>query len=179
MARSLEGNWREDVLFELQQAVDSYHFAHRQMLECDRKLEGYLASLPARMLDIPAQPEDTQAATPNKKAKKTKKPSGNQPHMDLKTELKRICGVDLTSIDGIDVMTALTIVSEIGTDMSGFKDENHFASWLGLTRQEHQRRKDHWTRKEESEKPPCRSTTHCIHHPAEERHLPVSLPRSP
>ena len=37
----LEGNWREDVLFELQQAVDSYHFAHRQMQECDRKLEGY------------------------------------------------------------------------------------------------------------------------------------------
>jgi hypothetical protein len=27
----LEGNWRADVLFELQQAVDSYHFAHRQM----------------------------------------------------------------------------------------------------------------------------------------------------
>jgi hypothetical protein len=41
--------------------------------------------------------------------------------------------VDLTSIDGIDVMTALTIVSEIGTDMSRFKDEDHFASWLGLT----------------------------------------------
>ena len=48
-------------------------------------------------------------------------------------ELSRICGVDLTSIDGINVMTAQTIVSEIGTDMSGFKDEDHFASWLGLT----------------------------------------------
>ena len=47
--------------------------------------------------------------------------------------MKRICGVDLTSIDGINVMTALTIISEIGTDMSRFKDENHFASWLGLT----------------------------------------------
>jgi transposase len=41
--------------------------------------------------------------------------------------------VDLTSIDGIDVMTALTIVSEIGTDVSRFQDETHFASWLGLT----------------------------------------------
>jgi hypothetical protein len=133
VARSLEGNWREDVLFELQQAVDSYHFAHRQMQECDRKLEGYLASLPARMLDIPVQPEDTQAATPKKKTKKAKRPRGNQPHLDLKTELKRICGVDLTSIDGIDVMTALTIVSEIGTDVSRFQDETHFASWLGLT----------------------------------------------
>jgi transposase len=51
----------------------------------------------------------------------------------LEAELKRICGVDLTSIDGINVMTALTIISEIGTDMSRFKDEQHFASWLGLT----------------------------------------------
>ena len=133
VARSLEGNWREDVLFELQQAVDSYHFAHQQMQECDGKLENYLANLPARMLDIPTQPESALAATPEKKAKKPKKPTGNQPHLDLETELKRICGVDLTSIDGIDVMTALTIVSEIGTDMSGFQDEDHFASWLGLT----------------------------------------------
>lgn len=133
VARSLEGNWREDVLFELQQAVDSYHFSHRQMRECDRKLEGYLASLPTRVLDIPAQPKAALAATQKKKTKKAKKPSGNQPHLDLKTELKRICGVDLTSIDGIDVMTALTIVSEIGTDVSRFQDETHFASWLGLT----------------------------------------------
>jgi transposase len=38
VARSLEGNWRVEVLFELQQAVDSYHFAYRQMRECDEKL---------------------------------------------------------------------------------------------------------------------------------------------
>lgn len=133
VARSLEGNWREDVLFELQQAVDSYHFAHRQMQECDGKLEGYMAGLPARSLDVPLHPEGAETAMPKKKTKKAKKPTGNQPHLDLAKELKRICGVDLTSIDGIDVMTALTIVSEIGTDVSGFKDENHFASWLGLT----------------------------------------------
>src|ERR1700688_5317754 len=70
VARSLEGNWREDVLFELQQAVDSYHFSHRQMQECDRKLEGYLASLPTRILDIPAQPEGALTATQKKKTKK-------------------------------------------------------------------------------------------------------------
>jgi len=54
-------------LFELQQAVDSYQFAHRQMQECDRKLEAYLASLPTRTLDIPAHPESAQAATLKKK----------------------------------------------------------------------------------------------------------------
>lgn len=50
VARSLEGNWRADVLFELQQAVNSYEFAHRQMQECDAKLEAYLTMLPTRVI---------------------------------------------------------------------------------------------------------------------------------
>src|SRR5580693_983257 len=134
VARSLEGNWRADVLFELQQAVDSYHFAHRQMRECDEKLTFYLVSLPTRMLEIPAPskgaPETPES--PAQKRKKAKKPRDNEPRMDMKGELKRICGVDLTSIDGINVMTAFTVLSEVGTDMARFKDEDHFSSWMGL-----------------------------------------------
>src|SRR5580704_12363936 len=129
VARSLEGNWRTDVLFELQQAVDSYHFAHRQMLECDEKLTLYLASLPTRTLETPAP---LQAESLVQKRKKARKPRDNEPRMDLKAELKRICGVDLTSIDGINVMTAFTVISEVGTDMTRFKDEDHFSSWMGL-----------------------------------------------
>jgi transposase len=132
VARSLEGNWRPDVLFELQQSVDRYHFAHRQMQECDEKLTLYLASLPTRVLDNPAQSEDA-ADSRVQKRKKARKPRGNEPRMDMKTELTRICGVDLTSIDGINVMTAFTIISEVGTDMSRFQDEDHFTSWMGLT----------------------------------------------
>lgn len=134
VARSLEGNWRADVLFELQQAVDSYRFAHRQMQECDVKLEAYLAVLPTRVIQVDEQP-DLQLAVggETKKPKKTKKPKGNAPALDLTAELKRILGVDLTSIDGIDVMTAQTICSELGADLSAFPTERHFASWLGLT----------------------------------------------
>lgn len=43
-----------------------------------------------------------------------------------------MCGVDLTRIDGIDVTTALVVVSEIGVDMSRFPSVKHFTSWLGL-----------------------------------------------
>src|SRR5271169_2061169 len=134
VARSLEGNWRADVLFELQQAVDSYHFAHRQMQECDGKLTLYLVSLPTRPLDIPVRskgaPETPE--TTAQKRKKAKKPRGNEPPLDLQAELERVCGVDLTSIDGISVMTAFTVISEVGTDLSRFEDENHFTSWMGL-----------------------------------------------
>jgi transposase len=136
VARSLEGNWRADLLFELRQSVESYHFAHEQMRECDRQLESFLANLPARTLNIPSQPGSVSAAATDQKAKmarKTRKAKRNEPTMDLKAELKRICGVDLTSINGIEVITAQTIISEVGTDMTGFPTENHFASWLGLT----------------------------------------------
>jgi transposase len=132
VARSLEGNWRDDVLLELRQAVDSYEFAHKQMRQCDQRLKQYLAALPARILDGDRLPAG-EAPGGEKKAKKARKPKGNAPAMDLRTELRRIAGVDLTTIAGIDVMTAQTVVSEVGTDLSAFKTEDHFASWLGLT----------------------------------------------
>jgi transposase len=64
--------------------------------------------------------------------KKKGKPSKNTPSFPLSGELQRITGVDLTRIDGIDVMVAQTLVSEVGLDMSRWKTEAHFASWLGL-----------------------------------------------
>jgi len=134
VARSLEGNWRADLLFELQQAVDGYNFAHQQMRECDRKLETSLATLPTRTLDRPRQAGVPAGgvALEEKKARKKRKTRRNEPTIDLQAELKRICGVDLTSIVGIDMITAQTIVSEVGTDMSEFPTANHFASWLCL-----------------------------------------------
>src|SRR6202008_4303641 len=42
MARSLEGNWQEDLLFLLQQEQDGYEFCQKQMAECDQRLEQYL-----------------------------------------------------------------------------------------------------------------------------------------
>jgi transposase len=135
IARSLEGTWREDVLFELQQAVDSYQFAHCQIRQCDDRLKTYLASLESRVLEKPAAPEGTPEGTPARKpkARKARKQGANAPPMDLTEELLRICGADLTSIDGINIIAAMTIIAEVGTDLRKFPDEDHFVSWLGLT----------------------------------------------
>ena len=54
------------------------------------------------------------------------------PQFPLSNELMRISGVDLTQIDGVDAMTAQTLISEVGLDMNRWKTESHFASWLGL-----------------------------------------------
>jgi len=57
---------------------------------------------------------------------------GNEPAFDVRKDLYRAAGVDLTRIDGIDAYTALKVVSEVGTDMSRWKSAKHFASWMGL-----------------------------------------------
>ena len=46
--------------------------------------------------------------------------------------MKRITGVDLARIDGVNAITIQTVISEIGLDMNRWKTEAHFASWLGL-----------------------------------------------
>jgi hypothetical protein len=47
---------------------------------------------------------------------------GHEPRVfDLRSELYRIFGVDLTNVPGISAMTSQTILCEIGTDVSGFR----------------------------------------------------------
>ena len=75
---------------------------------------------------VPLQPTEAEP-----KRKKTK-PAKNAPRFELRSELLRITGVDLTRIDDIDVMVAQTLESEVGLDMSRWKTEAHFSSWLGL-----------------------------------------------
>src|SRR5258708_39857433 len=94
------------------------------MADCDRQIEQYLQ-----------QREDRSrgALLPEEKRKeRLKKKKGNAPQFDLRAELFRISGTDLTRIDGLDVMTAMTMLSEAGWGMSKGKTEHHFVSWLRL-----------------------------------------------
>lgn len=124
IARSLEGNWQEDLLFMVKQEQDGYEFCQKQMAECDRKLEQYLQQRPDRSQGVPL-PEETRKG-------RRKKKKGNKPQFELRAELFRLTGVDLTRIDSIDVMTAATVLSEAGYDMSRWPTEDHFVSWLRL-----------------------------------------------
>lgn len=121
IAKSLEGNWRQELLFLVQQEVDMYDAYQKRIAECDQQLQNVLANL-----------ADGATATSAQPAKRSAKKGKNAPRFDLGSELQRVSGVDLTRIDGIDVMVAQTLVSEVGLDMSRWKTEAHFASWLGL-----------------------------------------------
>ena len=124
IARYLEGNWQEDLLFVLKQEQEAYEFCQQQMAECDRQLQQYLQQREDRSRGASLPQEMRKGRLVRKK--------GNKPMFALRPELFRITGTDLTQVDGIDVTTAATILSEAGWDMSKWEDEDHFVSWLRL-----------------------------------------------
>jgi transposase len=122
IVKSLEGNWRPELLFVLKQEWDSYQSFQRQIQECDGELAKHL-----RTIQQKANPTQLEPVPRNKR------PHGNVPaNLDLREELYRITGVDLIQIDGMNVLTAQTIIAECGCDMSAWATEGHFVSWLNL-----------------------------------------------
>jgi hypothetical protein len=133
LVESLRGNWKEDVLFELQQAVEAYDFHQAQIAPCDVRLQEYMTALPSREVRPPeVGTEAPEPGGPRRKRRAPRKPKGNQPAFALQPELQRLLGVDATTIDGIEVMTVQTVLAEVGTDLSPWKSERHWSSWLNL-----------------------------------------------
>ena len=123
IAKALTGEYREEHLFALQQAVELYDIYQQKILACDQKIAHYMDSFESK-----ADPKDLTTKPKRKPTSRRK----NQPGFDLRTHLYQMTGVDLTQIDGIDTMTAQTVICECGFDMSAFPSEKHFSSWLGL-----------------------------------------------
>jgi transposase len=123
IAKSLEGNWRQELLFVLQQEVELYRTYHEKIAGCDQQLEQHLKTMAPR-IDPQAQPLGPRI--------KGKRARGNAPKFDLRTELYRITGVDWTRVDGMDVQLAQSVIAEVGVDLNQFATEKHFANWLGL-----------------------------------------------
>jgi transposase len=121
LARALQGNWRDEHLFALRQALKTYEHLRRQLAECDRCIKDYLKGLADKSGGAVLPP---RAAASAHKA--------TEPKFDARALLFRWSGQDLTVIEGIDQCTALTVLAEIGIDTSKWPTASHFVSWLGL-----------------------------------------------
>jgi len=119
VARALEGHYRQEHLFSLQQAVELVEFYQKQIAACDCQIEACLQQF-----------EDKNPETPLTARSRKRRRSGVG--FDARSYLYRMTGVDLTQIDSIEANTALTVIGEIGLDMSRWPTEKHFGSWLGL-----------------------------------------------
>ncbi len=124
IARALQGNWRDEHLFALQQAVALQAFYRQQLQECDGRLQAHLATFADRSGGRPLPPRVKRRVR-----------RSNDPACSIRAVLFRMAGVDLTVLEGIDENTALVILSEIGPDISRFPTAKQFTSWLGLAPQ--------------------------------------------
>ena len=120
IAKSLVGDYRIEHLFTLRQSLAAYRSYQQLINECDREIR--------RSLDA-FQPPQTPVGSdlqPESRKKTTSADAG------LRTELKRVFGVDLTKIPGIRTGIAQTLFGEIGPDFTKFRSASAFASWMGL-----------------------------------------------
>ena len=123
---ALEGDWRSEHLFELSQNYEFYNFVWKQIEETDRQVNKLLERW-----------EDRNGKQNHKEAyaKMHHKPrQKNDPKFDVKGFAYQMSeGVDLSQIDGVNVNTILTMMSETGFDLKQkFSTAKHFASWLGF-----------------------------------------------
>ena len=121
--KSLEGNWSEHHLFALKQAVECYEFCHRQAVACDKQIEGLLGRINANK---PPRPPESRG--------KVKVVRHNAPQIEnLHGQLVSFAdGRDATQLPGISPLGFMKLLGEIGTDLSAWRTEKHFTSWLGL-----------------------------------------------
>jgi transposase len=125
---SLVGNYRPEHLFSLKQALQIYDHYADMIKECEKQIEDEI-----RKMESKCDPEKMKKLKQNTRTSKRKKLKKHEYSFDLSSELIRMAGVDLTKIPGIGANTALTIISEIGLDMSKWRSAKQFASWLGLS----------------------------------------------
>ncbi len=120
IAKALQGDWREEHLFALRQAMDLVDAYQAKITACDERILAQLNTFEDRSGGAPL-PQGGPGRTDR-----------HDLSFDATAELYRITGIDLTRVNGLKAHTVLKVVAEIGLDMTRWPDDKHFASWLGL-----------------------------------------------
>lgn len=124
IAKALTGDWKAEHLFTLKQSLEVYDFYSQQIAACDAQIQHQFSVMKPRWTTLPRT--SMLSKSPRRRIQK------NEPAFDIQAEIIRLTGVDLAAVSGIGPSLAQTIVSEIGTDMTKWPTDKHFASWLGL-----------------------------------------------
>jgi transposase len=134
--KSLEGNWRRECLFLIEQCYTQYKQLQQHMSACDKEVESILEQMQASqnegIIEAQSQRKDSPALTQAGKGKQRKRKSKNTPVFDVRKDLHQIHGVDVLDIYGISEISALKIFSETGRDLGKWPTANCFVSWLNL-----------------------------------------------
>jgi transposase len=123
VVKSLTGNYRAEHLFTLKQSLAAYHHYQQLLAECDEEIRRLTQNMSGKTGS--ASPTTAGKPSPQKRRK-------NQFHFDMRSELHRLFGVDLTTVPGISALTAHVLMAEVGPDLSRFPSAAAFSSWLAL-----------------------------------------------
>jgi transposase len=121
IAVALDGRYRVEHLTELKLCLWMWEQYQCVIAELDQAIAGQLRTM-AKQTPLPPLPPK-----PRLRGKKA-----HDPRFDVRTALYYLVGIDLTAIEGIDDIHALTLLSELGTDFTKWPTVKHFTSWLGL-----------------------------------------------
>jgi transposase len=138
MEAALSGHYTEEHIFVLRQNIEAWRFYQGQMQQCDQQIEAALKAMAsASKLNVPAAPPKpipaAQPGDPGAKKKRQRPLHGNNaPTVDFREQIRRVCGVDLMKICGLNLLSVLMLIAEIGVDMSQWRSAKAFSSWLGL-----------------------------------------------
>lgn len=119
IAQSLVGNYRQEHLFSLKQAVELFEFYQQKIRECEEEIEAYLKKLPHKRDSEPPPFEG--------------RPKKSRVSFNVRDEAYKLVGVDLFRIKGLNAETVLRLLSEVGVDLGRFQTEKQFSSWLSLS----------------------------------------------
>jgi transposase len=121
--KSLVGDYREEHLYVLRQSLECYRNYQRMIQDLDVEVKQRMQHLPSNV--DPAVKPLAKERNPRKTPRRT------EPY-ELRLEVYRAFGVDLTQIPGINALTAQALLTEIGTNFSRFPTVGAFCSWLRL-----------------------------------------------
>jgi hypothetical protein len=120
IAQALQGDWREEHLFALAQAVELVEAYQAKIAACDERIRAHLGTFEDK--------SDGQSPPKGPRPRKDR----NDFSFDAAAELFQMTGVDLTAVNGLQAHTVLKVLSETGLDMSPWPTSKHFGSWLSL-----------------------------------------------
>lgn len=123
IARALEGDYRDELLFVLAQQLAAYDFLQDQIVGCTNKITDQLGSL--RLT-----PEEPLPELPKTKVRNRR--GANTPPDEVRELLYKIVGVDITQVPAISTTVGLVWMAEAGFDMTRWQTDKHFGAWLNL-----------------------------------------------
>jgi transposase len=126
IAKALEGNWNEDLLFALLQSYELYKFIHEQIKQCEEKLDKFMQEYGCNM----EKGVDGIKEVVRSNKQRSKKTALS---FDIESIGSQIFGVNLMRIPGIGEGSLLKLIGEFGHDFTEkFDNDKKFSRWANV-----------------------------------------------